>query len=496
MKKAIYCLIVGIFCTSILGSQQLKSNCDSFDSSPLILKAAEKKTNYQEKCLLSHKLKDTRRIYDSNSGDPFETHNPVYGVDYLAEFQDENGNIIEYSPNNGVSLASYNDSYETNNDSLEGAFQIPAILAYGYPTTSYTGFGIYATITRKTDFLWIQHTDRDFYSFCLLGSGRITVDLTSVPSGCDYDLNLYTIANDSNGSLKNAEFVSSSCKTGSLDEHIAFSSADARTVVIEVFSKNDATWNDQEPYSLDIEYHSTRLQSDYYSIPENRPYADIGIMWVQDWKPEGIAPCMATESETMSANLTANNPLVQQILNKGKKDLLYAKFLFWNNEFCNALFDFCETIIPAIHEYKNNAYSNDATIDIIFNSTGIVFSLLGQILSIFSVASDVLSVLQLIIPSSINYELADAYEDYFIGLAGALESKKQGGDQILQIDFRYWFENNKVYWIPQYNYENISQYVYTENTLPYTFDDAYFWGTIYLINSYDDIETNLLRRML
>lgn len=434
----------------------------------------------------------------TNNGDRFETHNPIEGVDFVFTRYDYEGNELpsnlgDECADDSVQLTAATDNYE-DNDSLDSAYGWNTSFYYGVGASSTWHAAISGTINRKQGWFWNQWTDRDFYLFFTEGKGEVNVELSSIPANCDYDLNLYYIPNTTFATVNSAVKVKSSTRLQSQNsqEYISYTFNEAVAIYVEVFSKNDATWDENDQYNLDVRFYANDYAHQGKSIQEAKASGALGCLWVADWKPEGIAPCFANSNSSMEYSLTRYNPMVQAAYNSTTNTLLYGRLYVWDDSLRNSLREIAWRCMEAANTWRKNASLSDYALQLAVSTTELVISAASLVIDniIFSTlgfAGSLYGFVKSLFPSTfVANRAADAHE-YFLDIYDALEVEVPGSGTVIMIEFWYRFYDGKIVWLPTFRSEGRPDHVFREDIIPYSQQYSYVLGTIYNVYEQSDI---------
>lgn len=142
-------------------------------------------------------------------------------------------------------VSSATDTYEPNNDSSQ---------AYALP-----GPGIYHS------YIWTS-TDEDWYQLNVTTLGPITIDLSNIPSGMDYDIEFYTSA---------GRFIGGSWISGNSDEKVVFQPIQTGSYYVVIYSYSGSS--QKQAYRLSLSYNSARGSGRIYGTVVNNGYTQEDI---------------------------------------------------------------------------------------------------------------------------------------------------------------------------------------------------------------------------
>lgn len=459
-------------------------------------------TSYETITLPASKAKSSNySLYKervTNNGDRFETHNPIEGVDFVFTRYDYEGNELpsnlgDECADDSVQLTAATDNYE-DNDSLDSAYGWNTSFYYGVGASSTWHAAISGTINRKQGWFWNQWTDRDFYLFFTEGKGEVNVELSSIPANCDYDLNLYYIPNTTFATVNSAVKVKSSTRlqSQSSQEYISYTFNEAVAIYVEVFSKNDATWDENDQYNLDVRFYANDYAHQGKSIQEAKASGALGCLWVADWKPEGIAPCFANSIEGAETSLSRYNPMVQAAYNCTTKPLTYGKLYLWDDGLKSAIHDIAEESMQSVAQCINEPSYANQRLDIILSGVQLLFSIAGFVINSISLnfidtffaLSDFVNAF---FPPSVTPDKFYKLHCYFRDVVHILGKNSQLANTVSVIEFNYHFYDGKMNWIPQADLFEVPEDSYESDIIPYSEKNSFVLGSIHNIYKQSDI---------
>ncbi len=408
------------------------------------------------------------------------------------------------------------DQYE-NNDSIETATLISPSHDSDYIPTDYSRV-IYGTIHRNE---WLFGTikgelDVDYYRFDLYGKAKVTIDLTNVPSNCDYDLELYEHSNTRYAESDQVSLVGRSARANNSDEHVSATFFPG-IYYIRVGAFYD-TFNAKDEYKLSLNVEYTPVDA---SISEMRYSKDIkAALWVSDYDPFGIQ-AFTSQSKTEVGYLSSNqyfstykfaNPIFDYI--NSNDYIRHASLYIWDLDLRKALYEIVKVSLTQLEaEFSSNESLRigfdfvTEIIDGVNTITGIILSFIPvanaapaikTFIDIFGIISAVnLSIIECIFDAIMPQSLIESqsnYINYLRVLKAALECNSTTSDQeVIKIDSNYKIVKEHVPGIVQINYDIDftpsvqSNYLYESDTIPAFQKEARFIGTIYPLKTLDDI---------
>ena len=418
--------------------------------------------------------------------DAFETGDGTPGIDYTYEYYGKNGEVLassdDYIPSIQPMYAQ--DKYEDNDDLSSARYFNQGFQPdWMQPFYSFR-YNISGTISRKGWWLW-ETPDRDFYGFHTSGAGMLTADLNSIPSNCDYDLNLYYLPNNPTSSPSQSILVDTSTNTQSIaqTEGVSKIFVEAVFAIVEVYSKNDQTWNDTDSYNLTVAFTNSNYYRDPVNIQNQKNLGYWGLLWKSDFTPEGVPPCSLVSSDETVRSLSLLNPMVKSLDNSSNGEkILYAKALIWNQQLCHALAVYYSTLTAGLYKLKEQQLEDYETVSILATITSITVSCLGFVFKLdLPIIEEFPSlILSMIADNFVPSITTIGSHAYYSNLAGVFS--EADGDNIMFIDFYYSIKSGFIDWTPQfYNPTDPGAYYQHHYTLPtfsYVQDNSYFTGSI------------------
>ncbi|MGM9813695.1 MAG: hypothetical protein ACI32C_02135 [Candidatus Enteromonas sp.] len=411
------------------------------------------------------------------------------------------------------------DQYEYN-DTIIAAKIISPTYDGTYSPTSYS-VSLDATLHRN-EWLWgliKREVDVDYYEFQVYGKADVTIELSNIPSGCDYDMGLFEHSNDRYTTSEDVNLIDIGQKGSNQQEKIS-KLIFPGIYYIKVYSFNDS-FNAQEEYhlSLDVNYRSENI-----SISNLRYVKGVGAaLWVSDYDPFKIQPFTSSgRSEvgyiTSSEYYTAfkfGNPIFEYIRDGGK--ILHASLYIWDLGLRRQLYEIVKDAIEILKTEIGSKEKIKATFNVagemvndIFTVTGIGMTFVPTTntsaavsFAVDAVASLVPSLLscicEAIMPESKIDEAKD-YLSYLQVLEAALECNSSTSDQeVVRIDSSYDIKLESVPGIIHTNYDIDftptiqDRYLYDSDTITSFSSEAKFNGTVYPLKTLDDIQKARLK---
>ena len=463
--------------------------------------------------------------FENNNGDEFERNNVENGINSASISYDENGGIISQkrfgeSIDNSISPLSYNDSFE-DNDSFANA------------TTMYSAGqdpnGVYihsvwcdATISQKTSGWWLwekKYIDKDFYSFDMVSVGTLTVTLTNIPSGCDYDIRLYRLENGKDANCNNLSFdksISVSNFASNSNEKIQIS-AFPGTYYACVYSFQDKTFNNDLPYTIKFE-EQVNLNRDnvYYNISDGRNSGDLGALWISDYKPLGITPVTIKNSNSKQEITNYDTyPYIKHLADRYTNDayINYAVLYVWNLETRATISALAASLVDIVDRQTDWDSNQEKQINIGMNSAGLFLAIAGSIVGVVSAAvcgpiavaslaaagfiinaaSLPLSFASFAMCFQTNTNSISSKKDLLAYLVSMQQTFSVGRgsneNEVKVLKYRYRFNNNNgryLNWSPFYSSTDYN--FYNENTIGNQIEHSGIDGTVKGFKNYSDIE--------
>ena len=467
---------------------------------------------------------DLDNKYTGRNSDDFETlHLAEQSENYHSLSKDRDGKVVSETFNETsqelVNVAAFNDQKE-NNDSFAQASAI-------YKAGTDAG-GVYwhsvtvrATISQKTEgWLWKKnYIDKDFYSFDMVSVGTLTIDLTEIPSKCDYDLRVYKLSNTASTSYEEIDFnnpndIYTQSKSGGVgqNEHIQIKDATPGTFYIVVYSYQDNYFDNDNPYKLVVqEQVNTQRSNTLYSISRGRSSGQKFALWKSDYDPLGID---AFSNTNENARIAFSNydkfPMIRHLSDKYTNGVNcnYLVMYVWDLDTRRYLYSYFNAILQSLNGKFFDGYGNEInfdenkeeTFDIVYNSVGVAVSVASVVGCVFPVVGWVASAISL--PMSI-YSLVKSctknhfvvtkrqFRDYLINIVSALEvGTGSNNNEVVMVKFQYrsYVENGIRYldWSPILDLSNGNRY--NEDIINWQIDGSGMDGTVRGITNKTDID--------
>ncbi len=473
------------------------------------------------------KIDDYEYVFDvenkfKGNGDKYEKQSPlddseaeIYNV--YVDGTREKVNSSENLKDNKIEICSSGDSAE-NNDTFETATVVYKVNnSIGLLETHTT---ISGTINQKTSGWgpWKKtYIDKDFYCYDVCVTGYLELDLTNIPSGCDYDLRLYKLSNTLNTSYEELSFdnyYAISNKGGSVDEHLEVRVTPG-TYYVVVYSFGDKTWDDNHYYTLSFEQREDTNRTDnYYDISAGRKNGDLFALWTSNYKPLGITPTTISDSNAR-VNFTNHKkyPFIHNLCEVYEnKDILYAKLYVWDLGLRAAIYAVLNEILNTVVSYDKWKDESQKKFTAKLSADGLRLSIDGLTLSILTtvltgavaaalsvvgIAVAVMGVLVslasfvscFILTSPFDISKANLRE-YLINAKAGFEVGRGTSDQeVVMLRYRYHLGHDGTYYL-DYSpvYRNSDSNLYNKYYIQGQDDESRFTGSITSSNKYDDLK--------
>lgn len=409
------------------------------------------------------------------------------------------------------------DQYEDNNSI--GSAKIISPLYNGQSAPNDYSVTIYGTLHRN-EWLWgliKREVDEDYYQFEIYGKSQTIIELSNIPDGCDYDLELYKHDNKRYAGDEQVTLVDHSTFGSNINERID-ESLFPGVYYIRINSYNNV-FNAQSEYKLSL---SVDYTYENVSISELRYSKGVGAaLWVSDYDPFEIqAFTSQSKSEvgfycvdSLIYAYKFGNPLFRYI--KEDYEIKHASLYIWDLNLRRELYDIIKIAIDKLSTEFANKESLRLDLDVASQIVNGVSTIVGLTLLFVPVANmsetikitlDITGIVSTISPSLLDcvfdaimpeslIEQKYDYLNYLKVLATALECNSSTSNQeVIKIDSNYKIVEESMPLIVQVNYDidftpSIqSSYLYDSDTI-YAFQkDAKFNGTIYPLKTLDDIK--------
>ena len=409
------------------------------------------------------------------------------------------------------------DQYEDNNSIGTATIISPNYI--GKNQTSNYSTIINGTIHRNEWFWGLikKEVDEDYYCFIVYGKALVTINLSNIPSGCDYDLELYSHDNTKYAEEEQVTFVKRSNNRGTNDENITTSILPG--VYYIRINSYDNSFDAQSEYclSLNVDYNYEDV-----SISKLRYCKGVeAALWVSDYDPFNIKAFTSHTKDpvgivTSSADYSTNkfgNPLFQYI--NDNTEIKHASLYIWDLNLRRALYEIINISIDELQaeildnkKYKLGIDITSEIVNGISTITSVVLMFVPDDISkTKKIKLDILGFVTTISPSLLEcifnvimpeslIETKSNYLNYLNVLAAALECNDATNDQeVIKIDSNYKIVTEKVVGIEQTNYyvdfspSVQSNYLYNSDIISSFQSGAKFNGTIYPLKNLNDIDS-------
>ncbi len=466
---------------------------------------------------------DTSSDFEYNLSDNYEYEGDLSNQVGSSNY-DENGNLIQEAAGQPfatidnvtqfTSTLAFEDSRESNDDFASAS----AIYKAGTDKGGIFKHSVWldATINQKKSGWWLwekTYIDKDFYTFDAVSEGTLTIDLTNIPSNCDYDIRVFRLGNFNNTSYKNLDFNDSKYLVGTgyagvgQSEHVVVKCVPT-TYYIAVFSHNDETYDDEHPYHLKVtESVDSSVSGSFYDIAQGRKSGDRGAIWVSDFDPIGITPI--TISDDTARQHIPNYyeyPMINHLgsIYGESNDINYAVVYVWDLETRAAIYGVVSEMINQIYTLDWDDNSSQA-VSVGLSAAGLAVTVAGigvglvslaltgpaaataaALLNLVSLklnaASIVLSLASLVtsftMGPSINTNKINLI-NYLINLKAAFEiGVGSNNNEVIMMKFRYHFEDTDyLNWSPLYRSSDTNRY--NQSSISYQIEGSPIDGKVH-----------------
>ncbi len=454
--------IMTFFCTiSLFGFYEpMQSNTFSLSGQKVFSKKAIQKTDpSQSYC-------QNEEFLTSSEVDPHEFQSHLNGEDVVRTYTDIDGRefVLDNTRTDNPSLLS-NDG----NNSFGSATSVYDITKL--TNTTYTSYSTF--FSSKLD----GKNDKDFYSFNLALRGDLTIEMSYIPSGHNYDLRVYKAPNTLN--KYNLDFDTSyhytSANTGNSPEKIVINDATPGTYYAVVYSPTGLAVSNS---SYNLSFKANVVDSDLYpisySVSEGRKQGDLGAIWISNYDPDGIKP-MTLDSDNSRCYYYnyGSYPLITDLHDNfngdNGKDILYSVIFIWDVPTRGLIYSLCQEMIQKIENELSSQKAQKKFWDIYCTSRDIILAAGGIVLAVIPFSSTlstlvsmgisvgvgvyeiVTTIINALFPSDYESTLNDV-EKYLINLKAAMEVNQNSTDkEVVMARFRYTF-NHKLGFFKYDNY--------------------------------------------
>lgn len=278
------------------------------------------------------------------------------------------------------------DEYEDNN-SFESA-------------TNITGkSSIEATLHRDPwYYLFWRNIDEDYYRIDILGDATLHIELTNIPYGCDYDLELYKHSNSKDSSFDDVTLVdnfSYSRKANNVNESIT-RNVTPNTYYVRVYPYGEKSYDAVNKYRLNfkIDYN---IKNDTYSNLKYNLGAG-GALWLSDFDPIGIKAFSSESAEYAGFFMASNGAIASAYANpifdylEKDRKIEHATLYLWDNNWKKALWKVVEQLRITTEKNVNANQKFKATLELIEDEIGTIGTIAGLALTFVNPTSGALIV--------------------------------------------------------------------------------------------------------
>lgn len=240
-------------------------------------------------------------IGDLETIEPIKLDNktPCYGEYEIVIDEDEYATMA----------ADQKDQYESNNSFFAST------KLNSRPGGEPTSFSVSRSATlHRESWLWgliEREVDEDYYRFDVFGNASVTISLTNIPTGCDYDLKLFQHDNIRYAGEEDITQIASSTKASNNSESIT-KTLEPGTYYLWIYSYNDEC-DDSTYYNLSVNVSYTASDVAISSLRYNK--GAKAALWISDYDPCGIAPYSSSSkvevgvlSTSTPVSVSFNNP--------------------------------------------------------------------------------------------------------------------------------------------------------------------------------------------
>ncbi len=343
--------------------------------------------------------------FDKNNGDEFEFLDSKEGVNSEITVEGVDGNVLivkenENSSSTGLLKASSNsansyDDTREDNDSFQTASSAYDV---GYYESGIYGMSSWldATISQKTSGWWLwekKYVDKDFYSFDSCTYGTITVTMTNIPTGCDYDIRAYKLEDGPNAKASDLSFdnyISISNNGTGKDEKIVLSAMPG-TYYFCVYSFQDKTFDNNNPYHIKFEQqvNDTTRENVRYWISSGQNKGDLGAIWISDYKPLGYTPVTLSNSNAVvSINNYNDYPYIRHLADKYTNGnyINYSVIYVWDISTRACISAIAQKLVEAVENKTDWNDEQAKSVNIGMGTAGLVLTVAGIVVGTISLA--------------------------------------------------------------------------------------------------------------
>lgn len=269
------------------------------------------------------------------------------------------------------------DQYESNNsfyyatriiDAPDGK---PTDISVDINATLHQGKWFFELIEKKAD--------EDYYYFDLYGEAEVMFELSNIPAGYDYDLEIYKLSNIRYATSDSVYFVEKSNFDGNSVERIALTLQPGRYYIWVYAYEEECSDSAYYNLSVDVDYTARDVSINYLRYNKGAKAA----IWVSDFDPCGIAPFSTLKNETIGYEYTDistgtwhdyyENDYLQVF--SGTEDVDHAAIYIWDAELAEDIMNDLERFRDEIELRLADAEDDQLTVDIVegsINALGVV----------------------------------------------------------------------------------------------------------------------------
>lgn len=463
--------------------------------------------------LTAFSITSNAQIVDEKSDKGYKEH-PYYEPLY-DDLYDDYSSELEGFPST-YSVDATKDEYESNDSFASATLLSPSFsgtsVPYDYNKT------INATLHRNEWLwgLWKREVDEDYYKIQIYGKAKLKINLDNIPQDCDYDLELYEFDNVKYCEEDDISLISYSRYTGTYREKIEKDIL-PNVYFIRVYSYKGFDAQNKYSLNIDIDYqYNNESISDLKYTNGAR-----AAMWISDYDPFGIGPFTTTSKEeigyfTSSSSYSAykiSHPFTSIL--KGRDEVLHASIFIWDKDLRLALNEIVKQLIVVTE--KELASNERIRIEIettenVINGVALVGSVVLSVYSVTAAAAKYAVEVALgsiglsVTPGTLNgileafipydkIEQQKNYISYLRVLSAALEcNKNTDSNEVVRIDSKYKMVTESAIGIVHMDYMldftpmYQESYLYGKDVISAYQEGAYFNGTVYPIQSLEDVK--------
>ena len=440
-------------------------------------------------------------IGDLETIEPIKLDNktPCYGEYEIIVDEDEYATMA----------ADEKDQYESNN-----SFSVATALN-SQPAGKPTNFSINrsATLHRES---WLfglieREVDEDYYRFDTFGNSSVTISLTNIPTGCDYDIKLYMIDNARYVEAEDISLVASSTRGSNNDETITRTLEPGR-YFLWIYSYNEEC-DDSTYYNLSVQVSYTAQDMQISSLKYDK--GAKAALWVSDYDPCGIAPYSASgevevgywSGETLTAASKFENPYTNYF--RDGDPVEHAVVYIWDTELRNQLRILVDNCYTSVYNQLQTDKEILMAWEFVDGSAGTGSTAGSIIISFFDDATKTVQILNVVFtvipivatiaknifaPSEEAITTKEELLDYLRDVRTALEADENTGNEVVRIASTYTSSHYNYPMIYQTSYyfdftpSPQGEYLYSSDVISSWNSSSIVHGTIYGITEEGDIE--------